>query len=97
MLVAALELLLQQQLSRVLTCQRAARVDLADRDAEQVRLEVGEAVAVAARVMLAEQQGVEREQIVDLLRPDPGGVLDVPAVHGVRVPADLHGDRAGDE
>ena len=72
-MVAALELLLQQQLARFLAGQRAALVHLADREAEEVGLEVCEPVAVASGVVLAEQQRVQREQIVDLLRRTRAG------------------------
>ena len=47
--------------------------------------------------MLAQQQRVQREQIVDLLRADLRGVLDVPGVDRVRVRADLDRRGAGDQ
>ena len=84
LVVAALELLLQQQLARFLAGQRAALVHLADREPEQVRLQVAEPVGVAGGVVLAEQQRVQREQVVDLLRRYLRGVLDVPRVDRVR-------------
>ena len=93
LVVAALELLLQQQLPGFLTGQRTALIDLGYRQAEEVALQVREPVGVLGGVMLTQQQRVQREQIVDLLRADLGGVLDVPRVDRVRVTADL--DRRG--
>ena len=57
----------------------------ADGHLEQVALQRVEAVGVVAGVVVADQQGVQPDQVGDLLRRRPRRVGDVPGVDGVLV------------
>ena len=82
---AAAQLLAQQPLARHEAVAGGARVDGADGDFEQVAFERVEAVGVLAGLLVADQQGVQGDEVGDLLDRRVGGVLDVPRVHRVLV------------
>jgi hypothetical protein len=79
------QLLAQQRLARLDVFGGGAGVGGADGDLEQRPLERVEPVGVVVRAVVADQQGVQPNEVGDLLRRRPRRVCYVPGVDGVLV------------
>ena len=82
---ASAQLVAQQSLARDEPLAGGAGVDGADRDLQQVALQRVQAVGVLPRAVIADEQGVQRDEVGDLLDRRVGGIVDVPGVDGVLV------------